>query len=89
MCLSECTECSVCHFTRLSPSLSLSEDAVLTGPKKVDVEAVPTIGGQSIFEIDLDSADKPWRLPGVYIYCTTEYTEHIITIETYKLVVYD
>ena len=55
----------------------------------MDVEAVPTIGGQSIFEIDLDSADKPWRLPGVYIYCTTEYTEHIITIETYKLVVYD
>ena len=59
-----------------SPSLSLSislllylslqnEDTVLGGAKKVDVDAVPTIGGQTLFEIDLDSADKPWRLPGI------------------------
>ena len=41
-------------------------DTSLTGAKKVDVEAVPTIGGQTLFEIDLDSADKPWRLPGIY-----------------------
>ena len=40
------------------------KDPVLTGAKKVDVEAVPTISGQSLYEIDLDSADKPWRLPG-------------------------
>ena len=45
-------------------SLSLSLDTPLTGQKKVDVEAVPTIGGQNLYEIDLDSAEKPWRLPG-------------------------
>ena len=38
----------------------------LTGPKKVEVDAVPTIGGQTLFEVDLDSADKPWRQPGMY-----------------------
>ena len=31
--------------------------------KKVDLEAVPQIGGQSIFEIELDP-DKPWKMPG-------------------------
>lgn len=31
--------------------------------KKVDLDAVPQIGGQSIFEIELDP-DKPWKMPG-------------------------
>lgn len=35
--------------------------------KKVDVDAIPQIGGQSLLEFDLDeaAAEKPWRLPGV------------------------
>ena len=35
--------------------------------KKVDVDAIPQIGGQSLLEYDLDEAvaEKPWRLPGV------------------------
>ena len=44
-------------------------DTALTAQKKVDVDAVPTIGGQSLYEIDLDSADKPWRLPGEGYMC--------------------
>ena len=32
--------------------------------RKVDLEAVPQINGQPIFEVDLEAADKPWRLPG-------------------------
>ena len=32
-------------------------------PRKVDLDAIPQIGGQSIFEYDID-ADKPWRTPG-------------------------
>ena len=31
--------------------------------KKVDLDAVPQIGGQSIFEIELDP-EKPWKMPG-------------------------
>ena len=38
--------------------------ASLAGQTKVDLEAIPQIGGQNLYEIDLDSADKPWRLPG-------------------------
>lgn len=34
--------------------------------KKIDVDVVPQIGGQSLLEFDLEaSADKPWRLPGM------------------------
>jgi pre-mRNA 3'-end-processing factor FIP1 len=62
--------------------LPSTSNAVLTGPKKVDVEAVPTIGGQSLFEIDLDSADKPWRLPGADI---TDYFNYGFTEETWRL----
>lgn len=32
--------------------------------KKVDVDAVPQVGGQSLLDYDLEAADKPWRLPG-------------------------
>ncbi len=33
--------------------------------RKVDLEAVPQVNGQSLLEMDLeDAADKPWRLPG-------------------------
>ncbi len=33
--------------------------------RKVDLETVPQINGQSLLEIDLgEVADKPWRLPG-------------------------
>ncbi len=32
--------------------------------KKVDVDVVPQVGGQSLLDVDLDAADKPWRLPG-------------------------
>ena len=31
--------------------------------KKVDLDAVPQIGGQSIFEVELDP-EKPWKMPG-------------------------
>ncbi|KAL2316247.1 Pre-mRNA polyadenylation factor fip1 [Schizosaccharomyces pombe] len=38
-----------------------------TAPK-VDIDAVPTIDGKNIFEIDLESFDdKPWRKPGADI----------------------
>ncbi len=37
--------------------------------KKVDVDAVPQIGGQSLTDFDLESAmDKPWRMPGMCVY---------------------
>lgn len=35
----------------------------LGGAKKVDLDTVPQIGGQSIFEVELDP-DKPWKMPG-------------------------
>jgi hypothetical protein len=35
--------------------------------KKVDLDAVPQIGGQSIFEVELDP-DKPWKMPGILLY---------------------
>ena len=31
--------------------------------KKVDLDAVPQIAGQSLFEIELDP-EKPWKMPG-------------------------
>ena len=31
--------------------------------KKVDVDAVPQIGGQPLYEVELDP-DKPWKMPG-------------------------
>lgn len=34
--------------------------------KKVDLDAVPQIKGQSIYEYDLETAlEKPWRMPGM------------------------
>lgn len=35
--------------------------------KKVDVDAIPQIGGQSLLEFDLEeaAAERPWRLPGM------------------------
>ena len=40
------------------------------GPSKgIDIEAVGTINGQSVYEFDLDSIserDRPWRKPGKY-----------------------
>jgi len=39
----------------------------LAQAKKVDLDAVPQIGGQSIYEYDLEAAvDKPWRMPGTH-----------------------
>ena len=32
--------------------------------KKIDVDAVPQVGGQSLLDYDLEAADKPWKLPG-------------------------
>lgn len=32
--------------------------------KRVDLEAIPQVGGQSLLDFDLDATDKPWRLPG-------------------------
>ncbi len=33
--------------------------------RKVDLETVPQINGQSLLEMDIgEVADKPWRLPG-------------------------
>ena len=32
--------------------------------KKVDLDTIPQIKGQSIFEYDTEAADKPWKLPG-------------------------
>ncbi len=33
--------------------------------RKVDLETVPQINGQSLLEMDLgEAADKPWKLPG-------------------------
>lgn len=32
--------------------------------KKVDLDTIPQIKGQSIFEYDLEAADKLWKLPG-------------------------
>ena len=38
----------------------------LAQAKKVDLDAVPQIGGQSIYEYDLEATmDKPWRMPGM------------------------
>ena len=40
------------------------------GPSKgIDIEAVGTINGQSVYEFDLDSIlerDRPWRKPGIF-----------------------
>ena len=42
--------------------------------KKVDVDAVPQIAGQSLLELDLEAnAEKPWRLPGMLLLW---YNEH-------------
>lgn len=31
----------------------------------MDLETVPQVGGQSLFELELEPlADKPWRMPG-------------------------
>ena len=38
---------------------------VQSSVKKVDVEAIPQVGGQSLLDFDLEAADKPWRLPGL------------------------
>ena len=40
----------------------------LGGAKKVDLDAVPQIGGQSLFEVKLDP-DKPWKMPGQFLRC--------------------
>lgn len=38
----------------------------LAQAKKVDLDAVPQIKGQSIYEYDLETAlEKPWRMPGM------------------------
>lgn len=33
--------------------------------KKVDLEAIPQVGGQNLLEFDLDATERPWRLPGL------------------------
>ena len=45
--------------------------------KKVDVDAIPQIGGQSLLDFDLEeaAAERPWRLPGV-IYIEMCYVLH-------------
>ena len=38
----------------------------LAQAKKVDLDAVPQIKGQTIYEYDLETAlEKPWRMPGM------------------------
>lgn len=33
--------------------------------KRVDLDAIPQVGGQSLLDFDLDVTDKPWKLPGL------------------------
>ena len=51
----------------VSFSAQIGGTAAAVLPRKVDLEAIPQIGGQSIFEYDID-ADKPWRTPGTYVW---------------------
>lgn len=44
--------------------------------KKVDVDAIPQVGGQSLLEFDLEATDKPWRLPGMYTAFTCPVSRH-------------
>lgn len=34
--------------------------------KRVGLDAIPQVGGQSLMDFDLDATDKPWRLPGLW-----------------------
>lgn len=50
--------------------------------KKVDLDAVPTLAGQSLYDVDLDATDRPWRMPGADI---TDYFNYGFTEDTWKL----
>ena len=54
---------SVCSGKVMDVLFSAQIGGTAVLPRKVDLEAIPQIGGQSIFEYDID-ADKPWRTPG-------------------------
>ena len=43
------------------------QPAPAQGQKKLDLNAVGVVNGQSIYEYDVDASDeKPWRKPGMY-----------------------
>lgn len=49
--------------------------------KKVDLDIIPQVKGQSIYEYDIETADKPWKIPGKCFYIlSTVCTPHIINI---------
>lgn len=51
----------------ISPPIAAGpvQSSVQSSVKKVDVEAIPQVGGQSLMDFDLDATDKPWKLPGL------------------------
>ncbi|XP_064405432.1 pre-mRNA 3'-end-processing factor FIP1-like isoform X2 [Halichondria panicea] len=64
------------------PRLPATQGAVGVA-RKVDLETVPQINGQSLLEMDIgEVADKPWRLPGADI---TDYFNYGFTEETWRL----
>eukprot|EP00731_Ephydatia_muelleri_P031146 Em0022g660a len=66
---------------KLPQAAQIGGAAAAVLPRKVDLDAIPQIGGQSIFEYDID-ADKPWRTPGADI---TDYFNYGFTEETWRL----
>ena len=57
--------------------------------KKVDLDAIPQVGGQSLLDFDLDATDKPWRLPGlgtVMIIPTHQLSHVHFQVPTYQII---